>query len=72
MLPKVMHKSVNSSDSHAGLKKSEDLNLIDRMEVTLKRIAAKDHQICIKSHRNATYAIFFKQLIGNALCVRGK
>jgi hypothetical protein len=43
MPPKVIHKSANSTDSHAGLIKSEDLNLIDRMEVTLKRIAAKDH-----------------------------
>ena len=43
ILPKVMHKSVNSTDSHTGLIQSKDLNLIDRMEVTLKRIAAKDH-----------------------------
>jgi hypothetical protein len=72
MPPKVIHKSAISTDSHTGLIECEDLNLIDRVKVTLKRIAAKDHQICIKSHRNATYAIFFKQLIGNTFRVRGK
>ena len=43
MPPKVIHKSAISTDSHTGLIECEDLNLIDRMEVTLKRIAAKDH-----------------------------